>query len=134
MNSESPADQRTDPGATQSGEWLRAGDVRDFEVGSLGASRIDGRRICIGRNEDGYFAVDDVCPHAGASLAGGFEHKGELICPLHAWGFDLRSGECADAAGTRIDVHEARVVGNEIQVRLRPLLTEKPTKHTGENP
>jgi len=107
-------------GAHAGVQWLRAGRTSDFEVGTLGASVVAGRRVCIGRLDSGFFAVDDTCPHAGGSLAGGIVQAGQLICPLHAWGFDIGTGACDDAPGCAVAVHEVRTVGDEIQVRLAP--------------
>lgn len=38
-------------------------------------------------------AIDDVCPHARASLAGGVISDGCITCPSHWWRFDLTTGE-----------------------------------------
>ena len=39
------------------------------------------------------FAVEADCPHKGGRLADGLLGSTTLICPLHAWKFDLRSGQ-----------------------------------------
>jgi nitrite reductase (NADH) small subunit len=38
------------------------------------------------------FAVQAECPHRGGPLADGLVGGTTLICPLHAWKFDLASG------------------------------------------
>lgn len=38
-------------------------------------------------------AIEDACNHAGASLASGPREGGVVACPLHAYRFDLRTGE-----------------------------------------
>ena len=40
------------------------------------------------------FALEDACPHQGASLGEGVFHDGRVICPWHSWVFDVKSGEC----------------------------------------
>ncbi len=42
------------------------------------------------------YAIDDVCPHNGASLAGGVIKEGIVTCPWHWWRFDLVSGACVN--------------------------------------
>ena len=42
------------------------------------------------------FAIDDVCPHMGASLGGGYVEGGIVTCPWHAWRFRLTDGAWAD--------------------------------------
>lgn len=39
-------------------------------------------------------AAADVCPHKGAPLSAGEFEDGVVVCPLHGWEFDVRSGEC----------------------------------------
>ena len=42
------------------------------------------------------FALENYCPHEFGMLTHGFLEPGEVICPLHAAVFDLRTGECLD--------------------------------------
>ncbi|ETX01140.1 MAG: hypothetical protein ETSY2_37765, partial [Candidatus Entotheonella gemina] len=48
-------------------------------------------------NLDGvYYAINNVCPHAGAALERGTVVDGVLFCPLHQWGFCLSNGRAID--------------------------------------
>ena len=39
--------------------------------------------ICLSHSQDGFFAVQNVCPHAGASLHEGFINEyNEIVCPF----------------------------------------------------
>ena len=66
----------------------------------------DGRKVCIARTSKGFFAIQDKCPHNGASLSFGKcndEHT-SIVCPLHRYHFSLETGRglsgVADAART----------------------------------
>jgi nitrite reductase/ring-hydroxylating ferredoxin subunit len=51
-------------------------------------------------NIDGaHYAIDNVCPHAGAALERGTVVDGVLFCPLHHWGFCLSTGQVIDGGG-----------------------------------
>jgi nitrite reductase/ring-hydroxylating ferredoxin subunit len=54
--------------------------------------RVDGIDIALCNVAGEYFAVDDVCTHAFASLADGLLDGVELECPLHGGRFDVRTG------------------------------------------
>ena len=41
----------------------------------------------------GVFAVQAACPHRGGPLADGLLGGTALICPLHAWRFDVSTGD-----------------------------------------
>ena len=65
---------------------IPAGEGRNFDVA--------GQRIAVFRSRSGQvFAVEAACPHKGGPLADGLLGGTTLICPLHAWKFDLSSGE-----------------------------------------
>jgi nitrite reductase (NADH) small subunit len=62
------------------------GEGRNFEIA--------GEKIAILRNRaDQVFAVQAQCPHKGGPLADGLIGGSTLVCPLHAWKFELTSGE-----------------------------------------
>ena len=53
-----------------------------------------GARIAVFRaRTGGVFAVQAACPHRGGPLADGLLGGTMLICPLHAWKFDVSTGD-----------------------------------------
>lgn len=48
--------------------------------------------VVIVRQGEDVFALEDACNHAGASLAEGPVRGCTIICPLHGYVFDLKSG------------------------------------------
>ena len=78
-----------------------------------------GERLVAVFNDDGHFyAIDDVCPHMGASLGAGEVENGIVACPWHAWRFKVCDGTWCDNPKISIDRFDVRVVGDEIQVRV----------------
>lgn len=65
-----------------------------------------------------YYAIDDVCPHMGASLAGGYQEDGIVTCPWHAWRFRLTDGAWADNPRLKIGCYAVRVEGDDVQVQV----------------
>ncbi len=62
------------------------GEGRTFAVGD--------ERVAVFRTRSGQlFAVQAECPHKRGPLADGLLGGTTLICPLHSWKFDLRSGD-----------------------------------------
>ncbi|HVT29290.1 MAG TPA: Rieske 2Fe-2S domain-containing protein [Lacipirellulaceae bacterium] len=89
------------------------GEGRSFQVGE--------RLVAVFLQGGQYFAIDDLCPHMGASLGAGYlDEEGIVTCPWHAWRFCVRDGKWADNPRLAVDTFQVRVVGNEIQVRLAP--------------
>ena len=40
-----------------------------------------------------YYAIEDGCNHAGASLCEGFRVDDRVVCPVHAYVFDIKTGK-----------------------------------------
>jgi len=71
-----------------------------------------GDRAWVVFNDGGtIYAAVDVCPHKGAPLSAGSFEDGVVVCPLHGWEFDVRTGACVSMpdwpglarCGVRID-------------------------------
>jgi nitrite reductase (NADH) small subunit len=76
------------------------------------------RLIAVFREKGEFFAIDDMCPHMGASLSGGYVEKGIVTCPWHAWRFRLADGAWADNPRIKIGCHAVRIEGDQLQVKL----------------
>lgn len=63
-------------------------------------------------------AIDDMCPHMGASLSGGFVEDGCVTCPWHYWRFRLADGAWADNPKVKTGCYPVTVVGDEVRVEL----------------
>ena len=91
---------------------IPAGEGRTFEVA--------GRLVAVFFDGTSYSAIDDLCPHMGASLGTGPLRDGVVVCPWHAWCFRLSDGTWCDNPKLRVEVFETRVVGETIEVRVPP--------------
>jgi len=80
----------------EGGAWHPVGASADFDAGKVRAVEIAGRRLAVGRSDNGFFAAADSCPHAGASLGEGMLDGDFLVCPLHAYAYDVRTGDCEE--------------------------------------
>lgn len=70
-------------------------------------------------NVDGVFhAMSNVCPHAGGPIGDGTVEGHKVTCPYHGWSFDMRDGRCFVNEDVILPIHEVRVVGDAVCVRL----------------
>jgi nitrite reductase (NADH) small subunit len=79
---------------------------------------LDGREIALFRRGDRVYALDGVCPHRGALLAFGEVRGGIVHCPLHAWGFEVESGRCAELEHVAQETFTVHVEGEDVLVEL----------------
>ena len=91
----------------------RVGEITEGEGKTVTAGdRLVAIFLCEGR----YLAIDDHCPHQGASLGAGCLESGTVVCPWHGWRFRLADGKWADNPRLGVDTFETRVIGEEVQV------------------
>jgi nitrite reductase (NADH) small subunit len=56
---------------------------------------VDGEAVAVFRTRaGGLFATQAFCPHGRGPLADGLVGRATVLCPLHAFAFDLASGRC----------------------------------------
>lgn len=67
---------------------------------------------------DSLRVMDDHCPHAGGSLSAGAIVEGCVLCPWHAWPFDVNTGICPDAESYRTKVYAVRVEDGRVWICL----------------
>jgi 3-phenylpropionate/trans-cinnamate dioxygenase ferredoxin component len=77
--------------------------------------------IAVYRLNDGYYATEDNCSHAQASLAAGDIDLEEcsVECPYHGSLFDIRSGRVLSLPASRpIKTYPVKVVDDEVLVEV----------------
>ncbi len=98
-------------------EFITVAKVGSIPEGEGITVAIGERLIAVFNSGGHYFAIDDLCPHMGASLGAGAVEQGVVTCPWHAWRFKVCDGTWCDNPRIKIDSFEVRVVGEEVQVR-----------------
>ena len=89
---------------------IPTGEGRTYEVA--------GRLVAVFFDGAGYHAMDDLCPHMGASLGSGPFVDGVVTCPWHAWRFRACDGAWCDNDKLKVAVFPVRVVDGTIEVAV----------------
>lgn len=100
--------------------FVRVARVDEIPHDMGAAFAVEGRMVAIFRKDDSFHAIDDFCPHMGASLAGGHYEDGVVVCPWHAWRFQVCDGTWCDNPKVKIDAFDVRVENDEIFVDVPP--------------
>lgn len=99
-------------------EFHTVGKVADLDEGAGMTVAVGTKLIAVFKVNGSYFAIDDTCPHMGASLSGGYLENGIVTCPWHAWRFRLADGAWADNPRIKIGCYQVRVEGDDLQVQV----------------
>jgi nitrite reductase/ring-hydroxylating ferredoxin subunit len=70
---------------------------------------VNGRAVTVYRRGEEILAIGDDCPHQGGSLCEGWVEGDIVICPVHGWEFDMRTGACMTVPGECVPRYTATV-------------------------
>jgi nitrite reductase (NADH) small subunit/3-phenylpropionate/trans-cinnamate dioxygenase ferredoxin subunit len=99
-------------------EYRTVCKVSELPEGQGRAVSVGSKLVAVFHQGGRYFAIDDVCPHMGASLSDGYVEDGIVTCPWHAWRFRLADGAWADNPRLKIGCYPVRVEGDEVQIQV----------------
>jgi nitrite reductase/ring-hydroxylating ferredoxin subunit len=86
--------------------------------GTAREATVNGRSYAVCHTAEGIFVVDGDCPHREGPLGHGGLHHHTLICPWHAWEFDIRTGECDGRPDCRIGTYAAVVQDGSVHIEI----------------
>jgi 3-phenylpropionate/trans-cinnamate dioxygenase ferredoxin subunit len=100
--------------------YQRVASTSDIPRGKTLVVTIETTQVLICHTAEGYFAVDNLCSHADASLGEGKLKGQRIICPLPGAAFDVRDGSAlSKPAKLPLCSHAIKVEGENILVALK---------------
>jgi len=102
------------------GTWIRLcsraeapdpGKVTEVEAG--------GKVFCLGNLHGDLHAVNGICPHRGGPLGEGWVDGESVVCPWHAWSFNLKTGQAEHPVQQQVRVYPLKVQGEDVLVELQ---------------
>ncbi len=99
------------------GEPVRVAGKDELRPGQMKLVRVDGRRVVLGRTDDGYVAFDDSCTHRGGSLADGVLICGTVQCLWHGSQFDAKTGAVKGGPAEKaIPTYRVEEMGDDVRL------------------
>ena len=86
------------------------GKTSDISPGKMQKVTADGKEILVVNVDGNYFAMNDTCTHAGASLADGKLEGSILTCDWHGAKFDCKTGKLHAFPAKIKDLNSYKVV------------------------
>ncbi len=90
--------------------WTSLCEFNELTEGQGKYVDIDGFSLAVFLHEGRAYVLDNTCPHAGRSLAGGMIEDGCAVCPWHGWSFHLENGQLRDAPGVAVRTYKVRLL------------------------
>ena len=107
-------------------DFVKVGVVADFPLDRGRRVKVRRDDVAVFRRGRRWFAIQDSCPHMGASLADGKPDGDCVVCHWHEWKFDLNSGQGDQRSWARARLYEVKVEGNDVLVRPHPDAEKEP--------
>lgn len=98
--------------------WYKVPDIQYTNAPFIHKVKVNGKSLCLVGYEDEVYAVSSTCPHAGGELSGGWCKNGKLICPLHRYAYDIKTGKGDPGQNDYIDTYAVEVRGDDIYVGM----------------
>lgn len=69
-------------------EWFKIANhisELEFAENNIAVTAVNGKKICVARFREQYYAFAYQCPHAGGILSEGhIDAAGNIVCPVHS--------------------------------------------------
>lgn len=100
------------------GTFVKVGKAGDLAAGQGKTVDVNGREIALFNVSGTFYAIDNTCKHRGGPLGEGELDGTVVTCPLHAWTYDVASGECFDDPSCHVDTFPVKVEGDDVLVEI----------------
>ena len=82
--------------------------------------KVHGKSICLVRHGDKIYGLQNNCTHKEGSLhLGNINHKGNLVCPLHQYTFQLDTGREVDQRSGSLECFAIRESEDGVFIGIR---------------
>lgn len=100
--------------------FVRAAKTGAVAPGGIAEFEVAGKTVAIANVDGKFFAINSICLHEGGPLGEGALTGRVVICPWHAWEYDVTTGKIAgNPDGTETEgvaCYPVEVRGEEIYV------------------
>jgi nitrite reductase (NADH) small subunit len=100
------------------GTFVKVAQIKELAPGTGKTVEVNGREVALFNVRGNFYAVDNTCKHRGGSLGEGELDGTVVTCPLHAWTYDVTTGECFDDPACGIDRFTVKIEGEDVLVEL----------------
>ena len=98
-------------------DYVAVGTTSDLAPGEMMRAIVNNVPVCVYNVDGEYFATQDTCTHAEASMCEGELIDDIVICPLHGSEFNVRTGEVLSFPATfPLATYPVKVESEQVKV------------------
>ena len=99
-------------------EFVRALAVADLPPGQCTEVSVGGKPVALYNVGGTFYATSNTCIHRGGPLGQGNLDGKDVLCPWHAWSWDVTTGENTANPELKIPTYPVRVEGGDVLVQV----------------
>lgn len=100
-------------------DFVRVANVSDVPVGTAQCVIVNGTKVALFNIAGEFFAIDDTCSHAEASLSAGAIDGDRVECPRHGACFNIKTGAALTLpAMVPVATYRVKIEGNDVFVAV----------------
>jgi nitrite reductase/ring-hydroxylating ferredoxin subunit len=93
-------------------------EAADIGVGEGRVVEADGKTLALFNVDGAFHALDNACAHRGGPLGEGDLDGTVVVCPWHAWRWDVKTGANVNNPAVRMTCFPVSVDGGRVFVEL----------------
>jgi nitrite reductase (NADH) small subunit len=98
--------------------WVRAVAEADLAPGSCTEVVVGETTVALYNVAGAFYATTNRCAHRGGPLGQGFLEGTTIMCPWHAWVFDVTTGENTVNGTLKVATYPVLVENGDVMVKL----------------
>jgi nitrite reductase/ring-hydroxylating ferredoxin subunit len=104
-------------------DFVKVMAVSELPPGTSREVSVAGKPVALFNVSGVVYAISNTCLHRGGPLGQGMLEGTSVMCPWHAWTWDVTTGENTANRELKLARYEARVEDGQIEVRPDPITT-----------
>ena len=96
--------------------WVEVIKTNQLEESKGTTVFVNERDIALFKYEGEFYALDNKCVHRGGQLGDGHMDGPNVICPLHQWDYDVKTGVSRYDVTEKVAIYPTQVVGDRVEI------------------
>lgn len=98
--------------------FVKVAEVGQVAPGGATTVTVQGQDLALFNIEGAYYCIDNFCPHSGGPLAEGWVEGEMVMCPWHAWQFNVKTGRMAYNEQVCVASYPCKIEGDSVLVEV----------------
>ncbi len=98
--------------------FVKAADFSEIKKKGRKLIKINNKSIVLFYLEGKVYAIDSVCAHKGGPLEEGELIDEEIICPWHAFMYNIKTGACLNSPGYSVKPYKIQIKNDDVMIEV----------------